>query len=286
MSRLCETTAMNDLPAASGQHDNSPPPGTSRPGPLRRALKIIEFVAAHGGSNARTIADGTALPLPTVYRLLSELCEEEILVHLKNEKTFALGYRLHEFAVRLHDDLGLAPEIRREITNLHDRLGMASYLALHRGTDFVVVFVADSPRTPRLQPMGFGFRDNPHASAFGKLGLATMEVEDRRALLEHVGMTALTPRTITSLDDLEAELETIADAQIAWESEEFSTGIACAAAPLFAEDGRLLGSVAVSAPVARYSGQRTHVEHVLRSVAARVGRFYRLGPQFHHGMRA
>ena len=85
-----------------------------------------------------------------MYRIAQELIRSEYLVHLRAEKRFALGYQLHRLAVGLHDDLGVPRTVREEVHAMHRDLGMAAYLAIHRGTDFVVVHVSDSPQAPRL----------------------------------------------------------------------------------------------------------------------------------------
>lgn len=264
---------------SEGQRDN-PTAKPRRAGTLKRALSIIEYIAENGGSDAKAVSAGTGIPLPSTYRLLAELCAEELLVHLKNEQTYALGYRLHKFGVRLHADLGLSREIRSELNELHTRLGMATYLAIHRGIEVVVAHVSESPAAPRLAPMQFGFRENPHASAFGKLGLASLDEASRKQVLAESGMPALTDRTITDAAALLSELKTIERDRIAWEHQEFQEGVSCAAVPFFSRNGDLLGSIAVSAPTAAFEGMRTRVEHVLRSAASRIGRMYRLGPNF------
>lgn len=249
----------------------------ARESTLHRAISMLEFVAAAGSLSAKEIAEGTGLPVPTVYRLATELCELDYLIHLKREKRFALGYRLHQLAVGLHSDLGIAPEMKREIATLHASTRMAAYLAIHRGSDYVVVFVADSPVCPRIKPMTFGFRDCPHATAFGKLGLSEMTQVERNEALAKTGMPRLTKQTITNRVELDVELEKIRHAGVAWEHEEFQDGVTCAAVPMRSASGILLGSVAVSAPTDRYRGQIAHVEHLLRSTAAIAGRYYRLG---------
>lgn len=257
----------------------TPAPAPTRESALQRAVTVLEFVAAQGGAGARDIAVGTGLPLPTVYRIARELCDVEYLVHLRTEQRFALGYKLHRLAVGLHEDLAVPSAVRREIASLHRSTGMAAYLAIHRGADFVVVFVADSPDCPRLQPMEFGFHDHPHATAFGKLGLSELSSSQREDVLREQGMRSLTASTINDRVVLESELGEITGRGVAWEHEEFQVGTTCAAVPVRAEDGMLIGSVAVSAPVHRYAGQRTHVEHLLRACASRAGRAYRLGPR-------
>lgn len=246
-------------------------------GQVARAIAVLEAVAENGSSTARAIADATAIPLPTVYRIAHELIRAQYLVHLKDEKRFALGYKLHRLAVGLHEDLGVPRSVREEVRRLHEDLGMAAYLAIHRGADFVVVFVADSARAPRLQPMGFGFHETPHTTAFGKVGLAALDRQEREDYLTGGALAALTPHTHTDPEVLRAELAQVAERGIAWEHQEFSKGTDCMAVPIKASDGMLIGTIAVSAPFGNYEGRRRHVEDRVRACASRAGRAYRLG---------
>lgn len=249
-------------------------------GQIARAIAVLEAVAERGSNSARTIAESTRIPLPTVYRITQELVRAGYLVHLKDEKRFALGYHLHRLAVGLHEDLGIPRTVRQEVQAMFRDLGMASYLAVHRGADFVVVHVADSAEHPRLTPMGFGFHETPHATAFGKVGLSSLELDERDSYLSAAPLAANTEHTITDPDVLRGHLDEIAARGVAWEHEEFQLGTACLAAAIRADDGMLLGTVAVSAPIDAYQGRASHVEHRVRACASRAGRAYRLGS--HH----
>lgn len=146
----------------------------NRPGSVHRTLDILEVVAARGGASAKEIAESTGLPVPTVYRLVRELLEGDYLVHIRDEKRFELGYKLHQLGVSLHEQIGVPAEVRREVLGLHQQLGLAAYFAVHRGSQIVVVFTADSAQCPRLRPIAFGFHEAPHATALGKILLANL----------------------------------------------------------------------------------------------------------------
>ena len=275
-------------------------PGTvgARPGSVHRTFEILEVVATLGGATAREIADATALPLPTVYRLVRELLDADYLVHIRQEKRFELGYKLHRLGVSLHQQIGVPREVRAEVVALHQKLGVAAYLAVHRGAQIVVVHTADSREAPRLQPLDFGFHEAAHATAFGKILLANMEPAQRALHLDPDPMPRLGPGTITSRARLEPHLERVADRGVAWEFEEFQVGASCAAAAVRGPNGALIGSVAVSAPCCRIEGSpgtrpgdgrpepvdrgtgllsQAEVEAALRETASRVSRFYRSG---------
>jgi IclR family transcriptional regulator, acetate operon repressor len=262
------------MTAAGGDTD---PGNGSRPGSVHRTLEILEVVAARGGASAKEIAESTGLPIPTVYRLVRELLDGDYLVHIREEKRFELGYKLHQLGVSLHQQIGVPREVRAEIAGLHQQVHAAAYFAVHRGSQIVVVFTVDSPECPRLRPLEFGFHEAPHATALGKILLANMDADQRALHLDDEPMPRFGPGTITGHRELGEQLARVADRGVAWEFGEFRAGATCAAAAVRASNGALIGSVAVSGPDARFSQGRAEVETALRETASRVSRFYRSG---------
>ena len=250
---------------------------SARPGSVHRTLQILEVVAARGGASAKEIADDTGLPLPTVYRLARELLDSDYLVHIREEKRFELGYKLHQLGVSLPQQIGVSRDVRAEVTALHNQLGVAAYFAVHRGSQIAVVVTADSPTCPRLRPLDFGYHEAAHATALGKILLANMSPSQRALHLDPEPMPRFGPGTITGHRELAEQLDRVADRGVAWEFGEFQAGATCAAAAVRGASGVLIGSVAVSGPDARLASGRDEVEAALRVTASRVSRFYRSG---------
>jgi IclR family transcriptional regulator, acetate operon repressor len=243
---------------------------------VHRTLEILEVVAARGGASAKEIADATGLPVPTVYRLVRELLDSDYLVHIRAEKRFELGLKLHQLGVSLHQQMRVPREVRAEVSALHQQVGTATYFALHRGSQIAVVLTVDSPQCPRLPPVEFGFHEAAHATALGKILLANMTPAQRAVHLDPEPMPRFGQATITHHAELTEQLDRVADRGIAWETGEFQDGATCAAAAVRGVGGALIGSVAVSGPDARFPGSgRAEVEAALRGTASRVSRFYR-----------
>jgi IclR family transcriptional regulator, acetate operon repressor len=242
----------------------------SRAGPVARALRILELVAERGGASAREIADATGLPLPTVYRLATELADADYLVHIRSESRYELGHQLHQLGLSLHRQVGLSRPVTAEILRLHEATGFAAYLAILRGSELVVVHVVDSVACPRLHPLRFGFHEAPHATAFGKIMLAELDPDARENYLQRHVLRAHTANTITERAALDAHVATVARRQIAWEREEFLAGSACAAVPIRNADVSLIGAVAVSGPVRTFPGDEHRLEAALRASASRI----------------
>lgn len=249
---------------------------TGMSGSVSRTLDILEVVASRGGASAKEIAAETGLPLPSVYRLVRDLLDGDYLVHIRDEQRFELGFKLHALGRSLHAQVGVSREVCQEVTALHHRLKVAAYLAIHRGSQIVVVFTADSPDCQRLTPIEVGYHEAAHATALGKILLANMDTEERLLHLDPEPMPRFGAGTMTTYDELFAQLDEVAGRGIAWEYGEFKQGATCAAAAVRDRSGALIGSVAVSAPEVRLAHGKAKTEQALRATASRVSRLYRV----------
>src|SRR5699024_12596845 len=152
---------------------------------IQKAFALLDVVAGYSdGVTAKELATTLKMPLPSVYRMLKTLVASGHLVHLKEASRYGLGYKLHALDASLRRQVGTPPAVARLIRELHIRADAASYYAVHRGEDIVVAHVVDSPGRPRITPMGFGFNDAAHATAFGKVLLAAMDLDQRASYLE------------------------------------------------------------------------------------------------------
>ncbi|MHB9003222.1 MULTISPECIES: IclR family transcriptional regulator [Microbacterium] len=244
---------------------------------VRKSLQLLESIADRGGCTAKELSDILRFSLPTVYRLAQELVANGYLVHLKSERRFELGYKLHGLGLSLHQQLGVSGVVRSAIDTLHNGLGMASYYAIYRGADVVLTYVSDCAEHPRLTPLRFGFHEAAHATAFGKIMLAAMSIEQRDDYLSAHRMPSLTSSTITDQEGLERVLSTVALRGIAWERDEFISGKTCAAVGVRDPSGLVVGAVAISMDTPATPTNDARVEHSLREHALALSKHYRSG---------
>ena len=95
-----------------------------------------------------------------------------------------------------------------------------------------------------------------HCTASGKLFLAQLSPAQRKRLLGQAELEQCTPRTLTQLDALEAELARVKRDGFAMDNEEFLPGLLCVAVLVPPAAGRGASgksnlAVAVQAPVMR-----------------------------------
>lgn len=149
---------------------------------------------------------------------------------------------------RLRRQVGRPSAVARLILELHSRGEAAAYYAVHRGDHIVVAHMVDSPAHRRITPMGFGFNDAAHATAFGKILLAGMDPDRRRTYLARHGLPSMTGHTLGTVQELDEELERVREDGIEKEREKFILGASCLGAPVINAAGQIVGSVAGSGP--------------------------------------
>lgn len=243
---------------------------------VQKAFALLDVVARDPrGATAKDISTELGMPLPSVYRLLQTLVASEHVVHLRDQRRYGLGYKLHALDASLRQQVATPATVQRAVRELHGSADAAAYFAVYRGDAVVVAHVVDSPRRPRIDPMDFGFTGGAHATAFGKILLSRMDDDEVADYLGRHGMRPLTDRTLTTPDELGRELGRVRAEGVAVEREEFVPGASCLAAPVVDSAGRTLGSVAVSLRPTDFERRHRAIAPVLRDAADRVGRALR-----------
>jgi DNA-binding IclR family transcriptional regulator len=241
-----------------------------------RALRVLEAAGClPGGLSAREIATAAELPLPTTYHLLSTLIEAGYVVHLEREHRYALGYKVRLLEQALCRQLAVPARVADAVRALHEDADAAAYYAVYRNLEVVLAHVVDSPRRPRIQLLDVGFHEAAHATAFGKVMLAAMDADTRRAYLARTGLPRVTPRTVVQPALLERQLDHVRESSVAMELEEFQVGVACLASPVYSAGGAVASVVAISLPADEFLDRRWAIERAVRRAATTVARALR-----------
>ncbi|GAY08067.1 IclR family transcriptional regulator [Pseudonocardia sp. N23] len=228
----------------------------------QRALRVLEVVAAAGdGIAAKAVARRAGYTLGTTYHLLNTLVHEGYLVSLGHGRGFGLGWKIGGLFSRLRETVDAGDEVRAALRELHRRTGAAVYFAVFRAGRAVVA-EAVGPAAVRTGEFDRGLHEASHATAFGKVMLAALRRDERRAHLAAAGLL--------SSDRLEQELAQVARTGLAHEVGEFRADLACVAAPVRGPDGRVVGAVALSEPTPLFTIRRTDLQNAVRAGATRV----------------
>ena len=247
--------------------------GKSRRSVVFRVLDLIQLVAA--APQPMTLAEiGTALklPKPTVHRLCVRLEEAKYLTREPGRHRYRVGPATERLAFNAIRRGSASVQWHAVLERLVDDIRETCNFTAPAGNEVVYVERVES-RWPLRIHFETGSRVPIHCTASGKLFLATMEPERRHRVLDSVELTAMTERTITSRNRLEAEIEDVAVKGYATDDEEFIVGLVAIAVPVIDRRGRVVGAVACHAAKARLElAQALQYLPRLRDAAAEIGR--------------
>lgn len=171
-------------------------------------------------------------------------------------------------------DQGLFEEVAtRHMRRLLDRFGETVSLAMPRGGNLIYIKMLESPHPFRMAAQ-VGSRLPIHSTALGKAVAAFLpgaEVED---FLKRQGLRPLTPRTITSLEDLKRELRRTRAKGYAEDNGETEPEASCIGAPVFGNEDRPMGAISISGPTSRIRAIRSRAARALLEECRTLSHFF------------
>ncbi len=208
----------------------------------RVSLIFEAFGPDDDGLGVRELARRTGLATSTVSRIVRELVEHKFLEHAGPD--VRIGLRFFELGERAARPQQLRRLALASMSDLRSATRQTVHLAVLDGTDVVYVTKLRSRTAP---PLGsrVGGRLPAHTTAVGKALLAFAGDEAVDRVIE-TGLRPLGPATITDPARLRAELDTIRETGIAYETEESGPDVACAAAPVVHRTGKPIAGLSIS----------------------------------------
>ncbi|MDA3625685.1 IclR family transcriptional regulator [Saccharopolyspora oryzae] len=219
--------------------------------PTLRLFALLELIASKDQFvSLQGLVEETSMPKPTLHRMLQQLESGGLLVRQGDGRNYGTGARLRRLAENLLLNATQHGARHAVLRSLVEELGESCNVTALSGNEVVYLDRVETPEPLRfyLRP---GSRVPVHCSASGKMILSQFSPAQRRKLLAHAPLKQYTPKTITDLDALEAELKQVRSDGYAIDDEEFLPGLVCAAVLVPTADGRSNLCLAAQAPVMR-----------------------------------
>ncbi len=218
-----------------------------------RVLRLIEHLAlANHPQTLSQLAARTGIPKATMMRTLDSLEQLGYVLRTPIERGYVLGPAAAGLALSTLRNNALMRACRAILSNLVAAIGETCNLTIPAGNDVLYVDRVDTAELLRLH-LPPGTHAPMHCTASGKLFLSRLPLLAQRKLLSLMSLKRLTPKTITDIDLLSAELKRLAVRGMGIDNEEFVRGMVAIAVPISAPDGRTVAAVACHAPTARQS---------------------------------
>lgn len=237
---------------------------------LSRGLQILSVVAASPEPlKISEVTRALGIPRSAAYELVHTLVEFEMLEQ-RPEGRLVLGvgaFALGNAYVTSVDLVREAQDVSREVMLEAQETVQVGRLD---GNHVLYLAKADSQQMVRLVS-AVGRRVPAHCTALGKMMLALLDCEERRARLGDGPFVALTEHSITDLAALDDELAETVRRMWARELRESNPEVGCVAAPVWDGAGHNVAAMSISVPMARFGADRQdELRELVRSGARRL----------------
>ncbi|ELZ19882.1 transcriptional regulator, IclR family protein [Halosimplex carlsbadense 2-9-1] len=233
--------------------------------PIKALLTMDDIVSAlerEGATSVTDLSDTIDRPQSVVHDYLSTLQQLGYVIQTDGG-AYALSLRYLELGGRVRDDVSLYGVAKPEVNRLAESSSSELVtLSVEQNGLCVALDVVQSERNVAYD-FSEGTHFHMHSSGVGKAMLAQYDDERVTAILDRHGMPARTENSITDRDRLDAELERIREAGVAFDREEYRTGMTTISTTIEDAAGVVLGGLSVTGPAHRLA--ESDVQEELRS---------------------
>src|SRR5258708_29944574 len=213
---------------------------------VERALNILEAAAQRreGVTNAE-ISRKLGITKSSASYILRTLEKRSYLRRETETGRYRLGLKVLSLGGDAQTNLDVAHVALPFMRSLVDKIRMTSHLAVLDQGEAVYIEKVEAPGFFKVNTW-VGRRMYLHSTSVGKCLVAWLPKPEVETLLHQQGLKKRTPKTITSLGKLVAELELVRAQGHAVDDEENSLGARCVAAPIFGVNGAAVAALGVS----------------------------------------
>ncbi|TQL55552.1 IclR family transcriptional regulator [Subtercola boreus] len=218
---------------------------------VSQALRMLRLLEESAPIGVSTLATELSIAPSTAHRLLSTLVEEGFAEQLTTSRKYALapGITLtsHSSALSRYIVLAEAP-----MRGLRDASGETVHLAVRLGSNIRYVAAVESDQMMRVTSR-VGREQPAHATAVGKVLLASLPDEEIRRMYTSEQLNRLSDFTLRSMDELLDEIATVRETGYARNVSESEIGMYAMAVAVHDRSGNAVCALAVAGPGARIS---------------------------------
>jgi DNA-binding IclR family transcriptional regulator len=236
---------------------------------IDKALDVLEFLSRNGHEiGIAEVSEKMNMGLSTVHRILNTLKYRGYIIQNPKTAKYRLGMKLFELGCEVQGTKNLIKTIRPYLRKLSKITNETANLAILEDNDVVYLDTIESSETLRTGIVR-GSRTVAHCTALGKALLACLSDRDFKQLYGNdENLFSLTPKSISSMDDLEKELKKVKKLGYATDREESMIGINCVGVPILNHKEEPLAAISVTGPASRFTGKKfEEAKNILLSIS-------------------
>ena len=223
---------------------------------LEKAIDILTYFCSENQAfSAQEISGQLSIPLSTTYKYIDVLLKKGFLSKNPDTKKIFLGLTIFKMGNLVAAKIKPIDVALRHMNDLANLSGETVTLTMMHGWESLCVEKIESPRRIKLS-VAMGDTLPLHAGGSSKILLAYQDEAFVDAMIQNVGLVALTENTITDPVRLKNELKLIRSRGFAYSDSEVDYGARAAAAPVFDSKGRMAAGITVAGPRDRINDEK------------------------------
>jgi DNA-binding IclR family transcriptional regulator len=220
-----------------------------------RAISVLEILARRGEAGVSEVAAEIAVHKSTAFRLLASLEVRGLVEQSDDRGKYRLGFGIVRLAGAVSARMDVTRHGRGICERLAGQLGETVNLAIAQEGHAINLDQVRGPSAVTAHNW-VGQLTPLHATSSGKVLLAWRDPAAVAQLLAASPCERFTPATITSVQELQAELARVRHAGYALTVEEYEVGLNAMAAPVREHGGQVVAAVSASGPAYRFTPDR------------------------------
>ena len=239
---------------------------------VARAARVLIAFADADYLGPTEVATITGLHKSVTHRLLSTLASSGLLLKELRSGQYCLGPFMARLTPRDGGNAALARAARPYLQKVADDAGETVSICVIEGTSGLCIDKVESKQSMRFTVMT-GETYPLNAGCIGKVLLAFQTDKFIEGLIQKKALMRYTENTITDPGRLSTELVKIREMGWGFSDSEITPGSRSVGAPVYSANGKVIASLAVSAPAFRMPDEKVPVlVSLVTSQAARLSR--------------
>lgn len=213
----------------------------------QRTVEILKLVSKNPeGITLDEICGKLELPKTSAYDIVTTLAEMG-MVHVTpgRKQQYTIGLTAYRIGINYTNNLDFIGTIEPVLKSFAKEIGKTVFFGVR--ADHEVVYICKfEPENPIITTATVGTKNPMYCTSLGKAILAHTDEETRDQVLNRIKFRRHTERTILSPDQLLKELDRVREIGYALDAREMEDHMECAGAPVFGQDGNVMGAISVS----------------------------------------
>jgi len=173
---------------------------------------------------------------------------------IQNQQTtkYRLGIKLFELGCAVQSTKRLLEVTKPYLNQLSQSTYETANLAILEGKEVIYLAKAESSEVLTTN-IKIGTKLPAHCTALGKVLLAFISNREFESLYKNnEPLSALTSKSISSLEELKKRLKKVKEQGYAVDKEEYKIGVNCIGVPIFGRNGEAIAAISITGPASRF----------------------------------